>query len=236
MEAAAHYYSRKDCIAALSVLCTLDDTHERFLSDGGFSIMSEMSHLDQHDLGTKACWVIRNYCLICAVDAALRPGSRYKAVKDGALEMIIPIVQTSKNAETDERCCRCIELFAMDISARAFMIESGVVQAMDELTSDPNIPEDIVHNRAMKFSRTLLYVCSTELGIRNNLVDNGAVQLMARYAKIPIESIAQEVAESLSLLCECENRIETIIYDGGLDIVQDILSCGLQGEFSLCAA
>ena len=223
--------SREHCIAALSVLCTLDDTHERFLNDGGFVILNEVSHLDRNDLGTKACWTIRNYCLVCAVDAALRSGSRYKAVKDGALEMIVPIVQTSKDEETDERCCRCIELFAMDISARAFMIDSGVVQAMDELTIEEELPEATLHSRAMKFARTLLYICSTELKERNKLVDHGVVQLMARYAKIPIESIAQEVAESLSLLCECENRIETIIYDGGLQIVQDVLAHGLQGEF-----
>jgi len=223
--------SREHCIAALSVLCTLDDTHERFLNDGGFVILNEVSHLDRNDLGTKACWTIRNYCLVCAVDAALRPGSRYRAVKDGALEMIVPIVQTSKDEETDERCCRCIELFAMDISARAFMIDSGVVQAMDELTIEEELLEATLHSRAMKFARTLLYICSTDLQVRNKLVDHGVVQLMARYAKIPIESIAQEVAESLSLLCECENRIETIIYDGGLQIVQDVLAHGLQGEF-----
>ena len=73
------------------------------------------------------------------MDAALRAGSRYQAVKDGALEMIVPIVESSKTSETDEHCCRCVELYAQDISARELMIDTGVIAAMDELTSGEDL-------------------------------------------------------------------------------------------------
>jgi hypothetical protein len=223
--------TREMCVAALATLCTLDDTHERFLKDGGFKTMNEVCQLNRFDLGTKCCWTIRHYCLICAVDAALRAGSRYQAVKDGALEMIVPIVESSKTSETDEHCCRCVELYAQDISARELMIDTGVIAAMDELTSGEDLDNSTLQNRVKRFSRTLLHVCSTDLKTRDRLVQYGAIPLIARFAKIPSESIAAEAIEALSLLCECEERVETIIYDGGLQIVKDVLSIGLKGEF-----
>ena len=110
--------TREMCAAALATLCTLNDTHTRFLQDGGFKTMNELCQLNRFDLGTKCCWTIRHYCLICAIDAARRPGSRYQAIKDGALEMIVPIVKSSKTVETDEFCCRCVELYAQDICSK----------------------------------------------------------------------------------------------------------------------
>ncbi len=223
--------SKEQCAAALAILCTTDDTHEQFLNEGGFKILNEISHLDKLDVGTKVCWQIRQYCLSCAVYAALRPGSRFKAVRDGALEMIVPIVESSRSDETDELCCRCVELFAQDVSARALMIDSGVTQAMDNLTNDKSLPHKVFINRVKRFAKTLLYVCSVDLEERNSLVDYGVIELMSRFAQIPSERIAAEVIESLSLLCECEDRLEAIIHDGGLKVVQDVLSIGLKGEF-----
>ena len=223
--------TREKCVAALAVLCVTDDTHEQFLNDGGFKILNEASHLDEVDVGTKICWQIRQYCLACAVYAALKPTSRFRAVRDGALEMIMPIVETSKSEKTDELCCRCVELFAQDVSARALMIDSGVTQAMDNLTKDNTLPEKVLLNRSKRFAKTLLYVCSVDLKERDSLLDYGVIELMLRFAQIPSEQIAAEVVESLSLLCECENRLEAIVHDGGLKVVQDVLSIGLQGEF-----
>ena len=223
--------TREQCVAALAIICTTDDTHEQFLNDGGFKILNEVSHLDKLDVGTRVCWQIRQYCLTCAVYAALKPKSRFRAVRDGALEMIVPIVESSRSDETDELCCRCVELFAQDVSARALMIDSGVTQAMDNLTKDADLPHKVFINRVKRFAKTLLYVCSVDLEERDNLVDYGVIELMSRFAQIPSERIAAEVVESLSLLCECEDRLEAIIHDGGLKVVQDVLSIGLKDEF-----
>ena len=74
----------------------------------------------------------------------------------------MPIVETSKSEKTDELCCRCVELFAQDVSARALMIDSGVTQAMDNLTKDNTLPGKVLLNRSKRFMKTLLYVCSVD--------------------------------------------------------------------------
>ena len=139
--------------------------------------------MDKLDVGTRVCWQIRQYCLTCAVYAALKPKSRFRAVRDGALEMIVPIVESSRSDETDELCCRCVELFAQDVSARALMIDSGVTQAMDNLTKDADLPHKVFINRVKRFAKTLLYVCSVDLEERDNLVDYGVIELMSRFAR-----------------------------------------------------